>query len=332
MRKTMLFSLALICTTIAFASDTVQIPIPALAKPTQIAIDKSQIYIADGAEVCIFSLNDFKLKKKFGRRGEGPQEFKFRLDIDVNVQTGSIIVESDGKLSYFTKTGAFIKEDRLPPNRRKFRPLTRGVIGAGSAPVEEGYITISLYLFNSKYEMQKEIYRVRLGKRDKKRLFLQTPWDYHTYNDKIFLAAESDFKINVFDSSGKELYMIVHDYERLKATDELIGRFMNWIKKHRPPQFYENFKRLIQFPEYFPAVLQMRVSDDKLYVLTYKEKEGKSEFVVFDTWGKFIKQVWLPFAKGDPVHANPFVVSGGKVYQLVENEETEGWDIRIMPI
>ena len=316
-----------------FAENAVKIlPMPDLTKPGQIAIDDSQIYITDDAEVCIYSLKELTLKKKFGKRGEGPQEFVFQIDIAINVQTSNILVLSTGKLSFFTKDGEFVKVLKYLPKYGKFTPVNGKFIGGGSRNTPE-YTGVTLNFFDRELNFQKEIYYLGIPRYKDKRLFLYTPWDFHTYNGKVFLAAEADFKINVFDDTGKELTVITHDYERVKVTDELRNRFLNWVKKYRPPNYYDFFKRYIKFPDYFPAVLQMRVDDGKIYVLTYKEKgDGTCEFVVFDTNGKFVKQVYVPFEKSDPVHVMPFTVSQGKLYQLVDNEETEEYELHIVSI
>ena len=50
--------------------------LPELQRPNMVLADSKQLYVADGASVLIYSLKDLKLRKKFGRKGEGPGEFK----------------------------------------------------------------------------------------------------------------------------------------------------------------------------------------------------------------------------------------------------------------
>ena len=49
--------------------------LPGLFRPYPIAVDDQQLYVCDGVEVRIYSLEDYSLKAKFGKPGEGPQEF-----------------------------------------------------------------------------------------------------------------------------------------------------------------------------------------------------------------------------------------------------------------
>lgn len=46
------------------------VPLPGLGKPDSITIDDQRLYITDQGTIALYSLEDFKLKKKFGRQGE----------------------------------------------------------------------------------------------------------------------------------------------------------------------------------------------------------------------------------------------------------------------
>jgi hypothetical protein len=52
-----------------------------------VQVDKNQLYITDGASVFIYSLKDYQLQKKFGKRGEAPGEFL----VDPNIFSGSVL-------------------------------------------------------------------------------------------------------------------------------------------------------------------------------------------------------------------------------------------------
>ncbi|MFC2146666.1 hypothetical protein ACFLRT_04815 [Acidobacteriota bacterium] len=75
------------------------IPLANLSRPTAVEVSKDNAYIVDGIHVYIYSLTDFKLKKKFGRIGEGPQEFKSWILL--YVKPDHIFINSPNKISYF---------------------------------------------------------------------------------------------------------------------------------------------------------------------------------------------------------------------------------------
>ena len=45
-----------------------------LINPDSIAVDQYQVYITEGTSIHIYDLENFKMKTKFGKRGEGPKE------------------------------------------------------------------------------------------------------------------------------------------------------------------------------------------------------------------------------------------------------------------
>jgi len=95
---------------------------------------------------------------------------------------------------------------------------------------------------------------------------------------------------------------------------------------------YENFKPLLKFPAYFPAIRGFSVGDGKIFVYTFKEKGGRSEFFIFDLNGKLPKTTYLLLKGGMSHYQNPYFFSGWKMYQLVENEDDEEWDLHITEI
>ena len=113
MKKLGTLALILFFTGLVFAGKVV--PFPDLLKPEAIAVDNEYIYITEGASVHIYSLKDFTLKKKFGKPGEGPQEFKLfpGVALRLTVLPDYLLLESMGKLSYYTKEGNFKKEIQL---------------------------------------------------------------------------------------------------------------------------------------------------------------------------------------------------------------------------
>jgi hypothetical protein len=108
-----------------------------LLKPNGLAVSTRYIYILEEPTIYIFSARDFRLIKKFGKRGEGPQEFMtspfgimpmilYPYDNDTKV-----LVNSNSKVSLFTAEGTFIKETRVPP-MQAFLPFNDRYISTGS--------------------------------------------------------------------------------------------------------------------------------------------------------------------------------------------------------
>lgn len=116
MKTSCLFLLIVLFTTFGFPGENIPLPLPLplsdLRNPEKIFVDGDRLYITEFPTVYIYSLTDFRLVKKFGRGGEGPQEF--RGQIHLSVQPGYIMVQSTGKVSFFTTDGDFKNEFKSP--------------------------------------------------------------------------------------------------------------------------------------------------------------------------------------------------------------------------
>ena len=84
-----------------------------LKRPFLINANEDHLYITDGPNVFIHSLIDYRLVKQFGKAGEGPEEF--RVDphrsggsVVTFLQSDNIVVNSIGKVSFFSTDGEYI--------------------------------------------------------------------------------------------------------------------------------------------------------------------------------------------------------------------------------
>jgi hypothetical protein len=86
------------------------------------------------------------------------------------------------------------------------------------------------------------------------------------------------------------------------------------------------------FPDYFPVARYFNIKNDKIYIMTYKEEKDKKEFLILDLHGKHLGKVLLPLVSADIMGVLPFDFQGNHLYQVVENEETENWELHISDI
>ena len=122
--------------------------------PEFLEIDDEQFYVTQRGEVYIYSFKDFSLKTKFGKTGEGPQEFKLGdggQGLTVFSYEDFLLLNSIGKISFFTKDGKYIKEMRTSSSVQapaSFQPAGKGFAGMGVATSSEDQsasVTINLY-------------------------------------------------------------------------------------------------------------------------------------------------------------------------------------------
>ncbi len=329
-RKLILVLLLLLFVSLVFAEKAAVLP--ELLNPQIIDIDGNRMFITEGTTIYIYSLNDFKLQKKFGKTGEGPQEFNRYARIFV--QPDQLIVKSSGKVSFFTRQGDFIKETKVSPGTGiGFQAVGDRYVGRKSF-MEENIRYQSFNIYDSKFKKIKEIYRKEDDFQEGKGIkFLRKTFECKVYHNKIFIAGKAGLDIDVFDKNGNHLYNIQHDIEQVKLTQTHKERILDFFKTNpRTKQVYEFLKSQLKFPDYFPVVRGLTVTDEKIYVPTFNQQENKIEFLILDVKGKLLKRQFLQLHSKQPIEPYPYTIHNGKLYQLLENLDEEEWELHVSKI
>lgn len=339
MRKMKLGALLFLLTSFVISAKI--IPMPKIIKPGIIKVDGDDMVISEGASISIYSLKDLKLIKKFGKEGEGPQEFKLIMGLfglDINIYPEYILVNSMGKISYFTRKGEFIKEKKTSPMGR-MTPFQDKFVGTQIKVDQKRSVPkMEFDIYNSKGEKIKEICSHPLpiftGKGNSIFLDLlsQINPQYQTTDDRIIISGKPIFEIDVYDQEGNFLTSIKIDYIKQKLTADDKKELLAAYKRHPIYKtFWGAIEKAFKTPEYFPPFKTFFVSDQIVFVQTFKKKNGKSEFVLFDLKGKHLKTTFLPLVYENIMTPYLYTIDGKKLYQLAENENEE-WDLRISEI
>jgi hypothetical protein len=315
-----------------------KIPLPRILAPELVRVDETQVYITEGANVNIYSKKDFSLVKRFGKRGEGPREFLIGGGtfgwLWIVIRPDSIFIHSMGKISYYSKKGVFMKERKIPiAYTPALQPLEDRFVGNGFLTENNRkYWTTNIY--DAQLKIKKEMYRYERAFYEGRSIDpygLKTP-DFYIYGNKIFIADTVETgAVYVFDKNGNKLYTITPEYERIKITekDKESARYHYNIGTHK--NLYNRYKNKFEFPQYFPAMRFMIVDHGKIYLMTYKKKDGATQFLILDVKGKLLKKVFLPVKDLDVQYRCPFDIDDGKLYHFVELEE-EGTELHITEI
>ncbi len=293
--------------------------------------DNNRLYIADGAHVFIYLTKDFSLEKKFGRAGEGPQEFIEEI-YTLGLQGEYITIDSVGKLSFFTKEGKFVKEKNTPPQHRRFKPFGNKFVGAGVVAGDKAlYNTIAIY--DADLNKEKEIGRLEMeiqpgkGTRVFHGVLSAAVWE-----NKLFFSGSENFEIIIYDEKGEKLRTITHQYERRKVTGADKDRIINYLRSSPETREYYEMLQPIKFPAYYPAVKEIIAADNRVYVLTWKTIDEKTECFIFDFTGKLLANTLLPIENNDTPGFNPLAVKNGNLYHLEKNENKKTWELHIAVI
>jgi len=100
----------------------------------------------------------------------------------------------------------------------------------------------------------------------------------------------------------------------------------------KDPRYKDIYSYLqpITCAKHFPAIQALFAHNNRLYVLTWQKKGNDYRCLIFDTdGGKFIKEINIPLRfKANMMEPYPFSFWGNTFYQLVDNPETEEWELQ----
>ncbi len=355
MRKNISCFILFLLAGIAWAEKAVVLP--GITNPYTITATKDKLYVTEPVTVYIYSLTDYSLIKKFGE--EGGEEGKFNGLIKLHTGPDYIFINSKHKISFFTTGGDFIKEQRIPTDELYrilfcipmgnrfavgeshmehqasfFSRFFSALLQETGAPTSGFYITISIY--DSNLVKVKDIFAYKHPFFRGKYI---NPVDIRgslcvVYRDQLFID-DSDGIIHVFDTGGKALYFYsVHpSFEKVKITKIHQRRYLKYWMEHLAGG-YEEYQGRLRFPAYFPPIRNFFVADERIYVLTVREIEGKSELLILDLKGQLLKRVLVPLVQIDslePAVMNRYTINNHKLYRLVRNKERQ-YELHITPL
>jgi hypothetical protein len=313
--------------------------LPEILRPYHLSVDDQRFYVTEGTTVYIFSLKDFALKKKFGKPGQGPQEFAptpaGMSSLTIYPQADSIVINSPGKVSFYTKDGEFIKEMRSSAGLMGgfFQPIGDQFAGMSFLMGQDQTMTITINIYDDKLTKTKEIYKQPFLKRGRMEFPIVSSIFYVSDTKIITPGGQKEFAINILDDKGNQLSSITREYKLLKVTEDYKKGVLDFFKTNPDTkQMYEVLKNMIKFSEYFPAIQFFYVDNQKVYIQTYLKKDETYEFFIYNFKGQFLKRLFLPVAYLDGLRPCPTYIKDNKLYQVIENEEEEEWELHAHPI
>jgi len=314
------------------------VALPNILNPYDILVDKDYIYIIELATIHIFSLKDYSRVNTFGRKGEGPGEFKLDDDNSVTVclLPDSLLINSVGRISYFSKDGTFIKE---VPNHAGLwlKPLGDYFVGMRTWYDNKNTRFRTVCIFDSQLKKLKDIYSEAHGIQPRRKtidaISWPSSWNYLTYGDKVFVMGKEN-KLLIFNKQGESISSIPLDYKPIKLTASKKEEYITFYKELDPywRARWERLKSWYVFPDYFPVARYFNIKNDKIYIMTYKEEKNQKEFLILDLQGKYLGKVFLPIVSADILGVMPFDFQGNHLYQIQENEDTENWELHVSDI
>jgi len=311
-----------------------------LVNPDGMIIDGANIYISQEAEVFIYDLKTFEFKKKFGKKGQGPEEippFPFPMSgiplMRINPLQDKLFIGVLGKVLYFTKQGEFIKESKFPIQKIQsylnMFPLGSDMVCQMNVrEKDEFFITASIV--DENFQLKKELKRKKMDLHGGKLDLFSGSIIFEPYKGKIYVV-DQDFVIDVFNQKGELQNQIKHKHEPIKFNDDMKKQFDETLK-FMFKSFYDQFKIRIYYPDYLPIIFNLQFSDPYLYVFTWNYQGDKRDLFIFKLDGTFVKQTSIPLKMVKFIIPYPFDIKDNTLFQLVDNEDTEEWELHQIPI
>ncbi len=305
-----------------------------LTNPSMIKCDGKQFYILDGYQVFIYSMEDFKMLGQFGKKGEGPGELLTQPDLPLvmEVTADHVILNSFNKVVYFTKMGRYVKEIRIPFLAFQVLEFGNNFVATRFNRASDGSGSLYVDVYDQNMKKIKSLYSTSLlndqGKG--KIAFPLLNVLLRRSGDRLYLVDQlKNFQVEIYNLKGEKIQVIKQDYQKIRIDKAYIKEKTDWMKKQ--PAFKtapDRIRRMVYFLDYLPAIDNILLSDEILYLRTSRIQDGKVEFISFDEEGKFKEKKLLPDAKIDAIRPIPitnYFFHGNKYYYLVDVDET--WEL-----
>jgi len=229
-------------------------------KPDAITAYGDKLYIIEDTTIKIFKLPNVELVKSFGKKGEGPGEFKFRPIL--RVYPDYLLANSSGKVLFFTHDGDYLREAKIQGHNSRFLTLRENFAGRkNSFDRKSNTATQVIGVYDNSFKFIKEVYKAPMPgmmyissnqKEKQDYLLIRDYINYETHHDKLFICDTSKgFYFTVFDDKGTKLYEINREYKKVKIPDSYKKKA---IEKEKAQPWMKRFKDVFNFvfPENFP--------------------------------------------------------------------------------
>ncbi|MDY0297876.1 MAG: hypothetical protein RB296_11210 [Acidobacteriota bacterium] len=309
--------------------------IPELLNPDSIHLDDTQIYITEGPRVRIFNRESLEQTAVFGKAGEGPQEFRILpgLPLILNVEGDELMVNSFGKVTFFSKSGQFLREKRTQAGFIIMaEPFGENLACWGLAfEAQTRFRTIDLYDHDlnkiRNVVKQKDEFQAPGQGMD----ILSAAFTFSVMADRLWVACTPEAVIHTFDLKGDPVKTVTLDIPRREMTQADRETILDFLKTDKSTREQFDLIKPIRFRDQFPAIMAIFSAQNRLYVMTWQRREGRNEVLVLDKDGRTERKLWLPMAYRNALAPAPFAIRDSNLYQLTENDDEE-WELCITPI
>ncbi len=304
-----------------------------ILQPGSIKVYKGKAYITEKEAVHIVSLETGKLLKSFGKKGEGPGEF--RRAPKIRISGNSLIVNTWGKIIYFDLAGNYQKERKHQFGRHTGAiPLGENFAAQRSDFSEKEQAAVQEFgIYDQDLKLIKKIFfgpspeelDILPGNRKQPYPMITEKISMEVYNGRVYISdTRKGFYFEVFDKQGNRIEEILVKGIPVKVSREYKKRA---LEKLRSAKWWKSLKHKLEpvFPEFFPEIKFYTLNGDQIYVETHLTKGDNSLFRIYDLETKKVSEIYLPVASDRSFKR--YDIRNGKYYYLKENEEDDNWEL-----
>jgi hypothetical protein len=308
-----------------------------------VTVDGKNLYVLDNFTVYVYSLKDYKLMARFGKKGTGPGEFNpnFVNRLTLQLDGNHIVLNTFRKIARFSKKGKFINEKIIPFLSVQVIPLGTDYIITKYTPGEKGINQLSVCICGADFRAKKTLY-------SREDISTQRSGKLDCPNEQIFVEKNSKsifiydqrpgIEVMVFDHSGKELSRFNLPEPQIDMPQRFKDEVLEWANTSSMARSFSQMARLsldqirqmVDFHEILPVARCFNVQGDDLLIETYVKKGQLSKFIQLNTHGKKLGEAFLTDAEPGRVKMNPYSTYcfyGDEYYFFRENLETETFEL-----
>jgi hypothetical protein len=304
--------------------------LPQVQNPFYFTITDGRMYIVENSVAAhIFTLGPkgVAFVKTFGREGQGPGEFDFLYLI--RVFKDHLDLPGSHKLARFSLNGDYVSEVAV----------TVGAFKGAVYRLGEGYVirdfnfddkgtTTTIRLYDKDFKLIREIGARKTSQGLMKLNLVADYFAPRVVGDQIYVIdAARESVVTVYDRNGIRQQDVRLPLAPVKMTADLKEAIIKPIREDRERRMsWADYEKMLDFPDQTPGLDYFEIYDGKFVARTYRYRQDKVEFAVFDQQGRELKRLDLPFT-GRISNGVLFCFYQGRYYYLRENAEEEVWEL-----
>ena len=324
MRKSKILTLTLLLSSsVSLHADRIGM-LPDIMEPDGFQVSGTDVFILEGATIHVYDLVSLSLKRRFGREGQGPGEVEITpwLSNTLSVSPGQAMIDSANKLVVYDRQGKLIRERQRQPQFTQLVPWGDSFAVrlriAGTENDQKQYSSIQV--LNGETDELRELYRQPFaGQRDQLDM-IPDSLHFQVYKNNLFVERSPEgFVIDVYGPDGRRIREIRREYDK-KPVTRADRRSYEQLLKEDPmmniqEENWEQFKTRtrLKYPDSFPAIRDLVIADDRIYVQTFESDGDRDEFLVLAPDGELDKRIYLPKVR-EPGFTEQMMGTGVRLY------------------